>query len=110
MSGQGQERLTEMWPQAFDLKNPRPLAVGITDAITAELAKTGAGGRGPVRYAIRSYTSNIRYIQALAAYGARYNLLGKPEGEVTAEQRERAALVLKMIKINKTIFIYEVSA
>jgi len=48
------ERLTEMWPQAFDLKNPCPLAVGISDAITAELAETGAGGSGAVRYAIRS--------------------------------------------------------
>ncbi|WP_158782761.1 hypothetical protein [Pantoea sp. BAV 3049] len=59
-----------VWPE-----NPQPLAVGITDVITAEFSKTCAGGRGPVRYAIRSYTINIRYIRALLPYGARYNIM-----------------------------------
>ncbi|MCX8966900.1 ProQ/FINO family protein [Erwinia psidii] len=43
------------------------------------------------------YASNIRYIRALAAGGARYSLCGKPEGEVTAEQRQRAAEALKVM-------------
>lgn len=103
------EHLTEMWPQAFDMKNPRPLAVGIIDAITAELSARGAGGHGAVRYAMKSYTGNIRYIRALAAGGARYNLRGEPEGEVTEEQRQRAAQTLKTMKTKKTMFTDEVT-
>lgn len=104
------ERLIEMWPQAFDLKNPRPLAVGIIDAIAAKLTTAGAGGHGAVRFAMKSYTSNIRYIRALAAGGPRYNLHGEPEGEVTTEQRQRAAEALKLMKTQKTMFMDEVTA
>lgn len=57
------ERITATWPQVFDLKNPRPLAVGINDQISAELTEAGAGGHGAVRYALKSYTCNIRYIR-----------------------------------------------
>lgn len=103
------ERLTAMWPQAFDLKQPRPLAVGIIDAITAELAKTGAGGHGAVRFAMRSYTGNIRYIRALAAGGARYGLHGERQGEVTAEQQQRAAQALKTMRAKKVMFMDEVT-
>lgn len=101
------ERLVDNWPKAFDLKNPRPLAVGITDTISAELRATGAGGHGAVRYAMKSYTSNIRYIRALAAGGLRYNLHGEPDGEVTPEQRERALHALKTLKEKKAMFLDE---
>lgn len=74
----GLDRLTTLWPLAFDLKNPRPLAMGIIDAISAELNAAGAGGHGAVWYALRSYTSNVRYIRALAVGEERYNLHGEP--------------------------------
>lgn len=104
------EHLVEMWPQAFDLKKPRPLAVGMIDAISAELTASGAVGHGAVRYALRSYAGNIRYIRALAAGGVRYNLHGEPEGEVTVEQQQRAAQALKTMKVQKVMFMDEVSA
>ena len=103
------ERLVDNWPKTFDLKNPRPLAVGITDTISAELNAIGAGGHGAVRYAIKSYISNIRYIRALAAGGPRYKLHGEPDGEVTPEQRERALQALKALKEKKTMFLDEVT-
>ena len=100
------DRLTELWPQAFSLKNPRPLSVGIVDAIAAEL---NACGHGAVRYALKSYTGNIRYIRVLAAGGPRYNLHGEPEGEVTPEQQQRAEQMLKAMRKNKAMFIDEVT-
>jgi ProP effector len=103
------ERLTETWPLAFDLKAPRPLAVGIIDAITAELSKAGAGGHGAARYALKGYTSNIRYIRALAAGGPRYNLHGEPEGIVTAEQQLRAAETLRTMTEKNAMFADEVT-
>lgn len=103
------ERLTELWPQAFSLKNPRPLAVGIVDAISTELNATSAGGHGAVRYPLKSYTGNIRYMRALAEGGARYNLNGEPDGDVTPEQQQRAAQALKAMRKNKVMFIDEVT-
>jgi hypothetical protein len=88
--------------QKLNMTNPRPLSVGIIDAVTAELNESGAGGHGAVRFAMRSYIGNIRYIRALAAGGARYNL---KEGEVTAEQRQRAAQALKTMMDKKLMFI-----
>ncbi|KLP39531.1 hypothetical protein ABR36_10900 [Enterobacter ludwigii] len=90
-------RLAKMWPQAFDLQNPRPLAVGIMDAIAAELNAMGIGGLGTSRIAVHHHTTRINYLRALAAGGPRYNLHGEPEGEVTAEQQQRAAETLKAI-------------
>ncbi|MFZ4221429.1 ProQ/FINO family protein [Enterobacter ludwigii] len=104
------ERLTETWPQAFNPKAPRPLAVGIIDSIMAELNRAGAGGYGAARYAVKGYTSNIRYIRALAAGGPRYNLHGEPEGEVTAEQQQRAAETLKIMTEKNAMFADEVEA
>jgi sRNA-binding protein len=103
------ERLTETWPLAFDLKTPRPLAIGIIDAITAELSKAGAGGYGAARYALKGYTSNIRYVRALATGGPRYNLRGEPEGIVTAEQRLRAAETLTAMTEKNAMFADEVT-
>ena len=100
--------LTTTWPQAFDLKNPRPLAVGIIDMMAAEMAATGAPGHGAVRYALKSYIRHMRYIRALAAGGPRYNLLGEPEGEVTPEQQQRAAETLKTMQERKAQFVDEV--
>ena len=102
-------RLADMWPQAFDLNTPRPLALGIIDSIMEELNRAGAGGYGAARYALKGYTSNIRYVRALAAGGPRYNLLGEPEGEVTAEQQQRATEMLKAMTEKNAMFTDEVA-
>ncbi|WP_234262569.1 ProQ/FINO family protein [Klebsiella aerogenes] len=101
-------RLTEMWPQTFDLKNPRPLAVDIFDAMSAELNAAGKGGHGEVRFVLKGYINNIRYVKALAVGGLRYNLRGEPEGEVTPEQQQRAAETLKTMLERKVQFADEV--
>lgn len=103
------ERLTRTWPEVFDLKKPRPLAVGIIDAITAELNTTGAGGHGAIRYALKSYTSNIRYVRALVEGGARYNLHGQPCGEISETERQQAAKRLKQMKKAKAQFFDQVT-
>ena len=103
------DRLAEQWPQAFNLTNPRPLAVGIIDDITAVLSAAGAGGHGAVRYALKSYTGNIRYVRAVATGGPRYDLTGQPRGEVTPTERQHAAERLEAMKQAKAHFSDQVA-
>ncbi|MDK9605515.1 ProQ/FINO family protein [Lelliottia wanjuensis] len=99
------ERLTELWPDAFSLSSPRPLTVGIIDEISAELNAAGASGHGAVRYAVKSYLNNIRYIRALAAGGPRFNLMGQPCELVSEEEQQIAAHCLSdMMQANIQFF------
>lgn len=101
--------LVKTWPQTFDLKNPRPLAEDILEQLSAELNAIGSGGHGSLRYVLNGYIRHMRYIRALVAGGARYDLYGNPAGEVTAEQQEQAAQLLKTMKENKVMFTDEVN-
>ncbi|MCA6917018.1 ProQ/FinO family protein [Pectobacterium versatile] len=84
------ERLVLLWPDAFSLENPRPLAIGIDKALAADIECRQLSGAGSLRFSLGLYIHRSAYIKALAAGGQRYDLNGKPLGDVTAEQQERA--------------------
>ncbi|MEF9675915.1 ProQ/FINO family protein [Pectobacterium aroidearum] len=84
------ERLVLLWPDAFNLENPRPLAIGIDKALAADIERRQLSGAGSLRFSLGLYVHRSAYVKALAAGGQRYDLHGKPQGDVTAEQQERA--------------------
>ncbi|ENS4525548.1 ProQ/FinO family protein [Salmonella enterica] len=92
-------RVLAFWPGLFDLDNPKPLKVGALDDLIQDIsARNLAIGAGALRGVLASYTRRVRYQEALAAGGARYDLNGQPCGEVTPEQQQQAADALKKAK------------
>ncbi|HCL5065772.1 TPA: ProQ/FinO family protein [Salmonella enterica] len=92
-------RVLALWPELFDLDNPKPLRVGVLDDLMQDIsARNLTIGAGVLKAAIASYTRRIRYQKALAAGGDRYDLNGQPCGEVTPEQQQEAADALKKAK------------
>lgn len=68
--------LCRRWPGAFNTKNPRPLAIGIAEAIVAAAEADGVGAQ-QVLSALQFYVSRKRYLSAIAAEGAmRFDLDG----------------------------------
>ncbi len=94
-------RILALWPELFDLDNPKPLKVGVLDDIQRDIAARGLTiGAGVLKAAIASYTRRIRYKRAIVAGGARYDLNGQPCGEVTPEQQQTAADDINRVKGN----------
>ena len=83
--------IMERWPQTFSLhpQPVRPLATGIGQVIAAQLPHVS---KTLVHRAIGFWQRQRKtpYLQTLIAGGPRYDLDGKPHGEVTPEQQERA--------------------
>ena len=77
------ELLCERFPQTFNRGGPQPLKVGIYGDVLAALGD--AVQARDLQSALRAYTSNARYLRALAAGACRVDLDGKPTGTVTAE-------------------------
>ena len=75
------ELLCERFPQAFSRHTPRPLKVGVYADVLAALGD--AVQPRDLQSALRAYTSNARYLRALAAGACRVDLDGKPTGTVT---------------------------
>ncbi|EEG2673046.1 prop effector [Salmonella enterica] len=92
-------RVLALWPELFNLDNPKPLKVGVLDDLMQDIsARNLTIGAGVLKAAIASYTRRIRYQKTLAAGGARYDLNGEPCGEITPEQQQEAADALKKAK------------
>lgn len=70
----------------------RPLALGIHKAVIGRMPEMDTA---QLRLAMRMHTASTRYLKALLATGERFDLDGKPAGEVTAEQREVAGTTLR---------------
>lgn len=84
-------RVLVLWPELFNLDNPKPLKVGVLDDLMQDISGRNLTiGAGVLKAAIASYTRRIWYKKALAAGGARYDLNGQPCGEVTAKQQNNA--------------------
>ncbi|HIB1580332.1 TPA: ProQ/FINO family protein [Salmonella enterica subsp. enterica serovar Muenchen] len=93
-------RVLALWPELFNLDNPKPLKVGVLDDLMQDIrARNLTIGAGVLKAAIASYTRRIRYKKAIRAGGARYGLNGQPCGEVTPEQQQEAAGALEKPKI-----------
>lgn len=70
----------------------RPLALRIDKAIATRFPDVD---RKVIRSAMRLHTASTRYLKAMEKATERFNLDGKPEGEVTEEQRTHAKQTLK---------------
>lgn len=93
------EKLAGYFPNILNLEAPVPLKVGILQDMAQNLIARGETfGEGQIRNALTRYTHSWRYQSALAAGGARYNISGQPEGEVSAEQQQAASEELAMRK------------
>ena len=84
-------RLTELWPDLFSMEAPKPLKAGIFDDLLQDAAGRGIMfGAGVLRVALTSYARRPCYYRALMAGGARYDLKGRPCGEVTPQEQQNA--------------------
>ncbi|WP_336702008.1 ProQ/FinO family protein [Pantoea dispersa] len=93
------EKLSSLFPAVINLTEPKPLKVGILEDMSQSLKARGETfGEGQIKNALARYTRNWRYQTALAAGGSRYNIEGQPEGQVTAEQQQKAAEMLAQLK------------
>ncbi|MBL0941813.1 MAG: ProQ/FinO family protein, partial [Alphaproteobacteria bacterium] len=88
--------LCERYPQAFSLKNPKPLKVGIVKDLQKPLKDEYS--KSKLQKALGYYIYNSRYQKALAIQDHRYNLQGQIEGEVAEEHKARAHAQLMKIK------------
>ena len=91
-------RLTEAFPQAFELEQyqpHRPLKVGIFSEIAARCPDLA---RSALVTVLNIYTRRMTYLQSLVAGVARVDLDGIPCGEVTAADQEHAAARLAEIQ------------
>lgn len=84
--------LMERWPAAFpqDPAAVKPLAIGIHREVIERLPESPPG---QIRKAIILWLNPRKeaYLRALAAGGSRYDLEGRPKGEVSPEHREQTA-------------------
>ncbi|WP_298235620.1 ProQ/FINO family protein [uncultured Azohydromonas sp.] len=86
--------LAEHFPGLFT--SVRPMAIGTSKVLDAE-RKAGRLPLGciPLKLALSAWATSNAYFEAVAAGGARFNLAGEAEGEVTPEQ---VAYALKKLK------------
>ena len=73
-------------------RDGQPLAIGIHKAIKERLPDIGEGA---LRMTLKAYTASTKYLKAVANGQQRFDLDGNPSGEITAEQREQALVMLK---------------
>ena len=92
-------QLCQRWPKCFDLKNPRPLKLGIAHDLTRELGE--AALRQELKSALNVYCGNVSYLSKLRAGTSRIDLHGKEVGLVSHEDEQRAAARLKGLKTAK---------
>lgn len=77
----------------FDVfRNFSPLAIGIDKQVFALLPEVS---RRTLRLAMRSHTISTRYLKEMEKGVMRLNLDGTPAGEVTDENRQHAAELLR---------------
>jgi ProP effector len=73
-------------------RDGQPLAIGIHKAIKLRLPDIG---EGRLRMTLKGYTASTKYLKAIANGKQRFDLDGKPDGEITAEQRQQAMETIK---------------
>lgn len=68
----------------------RPLALGIHESLIAALPQFDAT---LISRVVANHCRKPRYVKSLARGGKRFDLAGKPTGEVTAEEKKAAQLM-----------------
>jgi ProQ/FINO family len=88
--------LRERWPRAFprDYHQVRPLAIGVCHDLASYLPEHPPGR---ISFVIRLFQERIQpaYFHAVIRGGPRYDLEGKPRGEVTATEQAQARQALR---------------
>lgn len=79
--------LTQLAASSISFRETRPLAIGIHKAIIAAQPDID---KNALKLSLKRYTASTRYLKAIAAGGARYDLAGNADGEVTEEQKKQA--------------------
>ncbi|MEN3262878.1 ProQ/FinO family protein [Sodalis endosymbiont of Spalangia cameroni] len=83
--------LMALWPEAFNEASPKPLKIGILSDMLHEATSKGLDiSRKQIRTGVMVYSRTKAYQDALCEGGARFDLRGQPNGEVTEEQRNHA--------------------
>ncbi|ENB4433227.1 ProQ/FinO family protein [Escherichia coli] len=89
-------RLAEYWPELFGAETIKPLKTGVIRDVLKDAKEWELPiGHGVLRGALISYIHTTRYLNAVIAGGARYDLNGQPCGEVTEEDKSVASELLK---------------
>jgi hypothetical protein len=83
--------LRAQFPTVFDADEPRPLAIGIRQPVREAL---GMPSKTQVNYLLTWWTQRPAYLAALVAGGPRYSLDDAEAGEITEDQKARAATQL----------------
>jgi hypothetical protein len=84
------DRLCQAFPACFDRQAPKPLKIGLGEALLALAGVHPAladRSRTQIRRALKVYTGAPAYRKAVARGGPRYDLAGQAVGEVTPEQQ-----------------------
>ena len=88
--------LCQRWPKCFDLKNRRPLKIGIVHDLMRELGDPAL--LRELKAALNLYCGNRAYLSALKAGVPRLDLHGNEVSFVCREDELRAAARLKGLK------------
>ncbi|AJQ94389.1 activator of osmoprotectant transporter ProP [Gynuella sunshinyii YC6258] len=80
------ELLSEAYPEVFDLKNPRPLKIGIHES----LAEDGKVSKTKIRRALSAYVRHYAYLSCLKEGAMRIDLDGSEVAPVSAEEAQHA--------------------
>ena len=80
--------LCQRWPKCFDLKDRRPLKIGIAHDL--ERALGDAVSRPELKGALNLYCSGLDYLSSLRAGTSRLDLHGNEVGIVSREDELRA--------------------
>jgi len=84
------EMIAEHIYSKFDVfRQFRPLALGIHESLIAALPQFDSQ---LISRVVANHCRKPRYIKSLARGGRRFDLAGKPQGEVTAEEKKAAEL------------------
>lgn len=90
----GQEAIASLianWSELFSLEHPKPLKIGIAEDILENIkARELDLFRAKVSAALMFYTQTPAYQEAVLSGGTRFDLSGKPSGEITDEQKAHA--------------------
>ncbi|MFW9651202.1 ProQ/FINO family protein [Vibrio parahaemolyticus] len=96
------------WPEMFNKKDIKPLALGIHRDIAIAHKQAGGfevlgfGSAVPVKRFLSVWIKRKAYQRALAAPGSkRFNLSGRESGPVSAVDREHAAKRLEVMKAQR---------
>lgn len=89
------EELCTLYPEVFNLQQPKPLQIGIHETIAAD----GKLSKTRIRRALNLYVRSRRYIACLTEGAERITLNSEVTGQVTAEEAQHSAA--KLAEIDK---------